>query len=73
MGGMQMGGAQQAAMPMKSVILEYLKKRSFFLIIFAVATVILMSSLLTDCGLNLATLLTKVINRFSGQLGTINF
>lgn len=77
MGGMGMtgmaGGAPQQAMPMKSVILEYLKKRSFFLIVFAIATVILMSSLLTDCGLNLATLLTKIITKFSGQVTNINF
>lgn len=77
MGGMAggmgaMGGAQQP-MPMKSVILEYLKKRSFFLIIFAIATVVLMSSLFTDCGLNLAALLTKVVNKFSGQVTNINF
>lgn len=77
MGGMAggmgaMGGAQQQ-MPMKSVIFEYLKKRSFFLIIFAIATVVLMSSLFTDCGLNLAALLTKVVNRFSGQVTNVNF
>lgn len=78
MGGMgamgAMGGAaQQQQMPMKSVIMEYLKKRSFFLIVFAVATVILMSSVFTDCGINLAALLTKIVNKFSGQITNIDF
>lgn len=70
MGGM--GGGAQQPMPMKSVILEYLKKRSFFLIVFAIATVILMSSVLTDCGLNLAALLTKVINGVSGRVSEVD-
>lgn len=69
--GMQGGGAQPA--PAKSVIMQYLKKRMFFLIIFAVASVILMSSLLTDCGLNLANLLAKIISKFNGQVANINF
>lgn len=77
MGGMgAMGGAMGGAaqpMPMKSVILEYLKKRSFFLIIFAIATVILMGSMLTDCGLNLAALLSKVLDKFNGQITNVNF
>lgn len=76
MGGMGMGGAMggapQTAMPMKSVIFEYLKKRAFFLIVFAVATVILMSSVFTDCGLNLAALLTKIINGISGKIENVD-
>lgn len=73
MGGMgAMGGGAQQPMPMKSIILEYLKKRSFFLIIFAVATVILMSSVFTDCGLNLAALLTKIMNGVSGKIGDVD-
>lgn len=71
-GGMGMGGAQAQPMPTKSVILEYLKKRTFFLIIFAVATVLLMSSILTDCGLNLAELGISVINKLNGFIQNIN-
>lgn len=74
MGGMGMGGMGGAPqqMPMKSVILEYLKKRAFFLIVFAIAAVILMSSVFTDCGLNLAELLTKVVNGVSGKVSNVD-
>lgn len=65
-------GGQPAPMKAKSIILEYLKKRSFFLIIFATATVVLMSSVLTDCGLNLAQLLIRLINRGSNSLSNVN-
>lgn len=67
MGGMQ----QQQSQPTKSVIFEYLKKRSFFIIIFTVATVLLMSSLFTDCGLNLAELLDKIIQRLNGTVSSV--
>ena len=74
MGGMGMGMPQQQAapMPIKSVIFEYLKKRVFFLIIFAIATIILMSSIFTDCGINLAELITKIMNKVNGQITTFN-
>lgn len=67
MGGMQ----QQQSQSTKSVIFEYLKKRSFFIIIFTVATVLLMSSLFTDCGLNLAELLDKIIQRLNGTVSNV--
>lgn len=67
-GGMGMGGAQAQPMPTKSVILEYLKKRTFFLIIFAVATVLLMSSVFTDCGLNLAELGIRVMHQLNAPI-----
>jgi hypothetical protein len=76
MGGGMMGGGmqqpQQQPMPTKSVIFEYLKKRSVFIIIFAVATVVLMSSIFTDCGLNLASLLTKIMTKFNSNISNIN-
>lgn len=72
MGGMGMGGAQAQPMPTKSVILEYLKKRTFFLIIFAVATVMLMSSVFTDCGLNIAELGIRVMHKLNGSIQNIN-
>ena len=73
MGGM-MGGMQhqQAPAPTKSVILQYLKKRSFFLVIFAICTIILMSSIFTDCGINLAELLSKIINKLNGSISSVN-
>lgn len=63
MGGQ--GGQQQGA---KSMILEYFKKRTIFLIIFAVATVMLTSSIFTDCGINLANLLFKVMDTVNGNI-----
>lgn len=60
MGGMGMAGQQQAA-PTKAVISTYLKKRIFFLVVFGLASMILMSSILLDCGINLAELLYKII------------
>ena len=71
-GGMGMGGAQAQPMPTKSVILEYLKKRAFFLIIFAAATVLLLSSILTDCGLNLAELGIMALRNLIDPLQNIN-
>jgi hypothetical protein len=74
MGGGMMGGGmqQQQPQPTKSVIMEYLKKRSFFLIVFAIATVILMSSIFTNCGLNLAELITKIVQKFNTTVGQVN-
>ena len=51
--------------PMKIVIFEYLKARAIFLIVFAIATTLLLSSVFTDCGLNLAELGVKVMNRLN--------
>lgn len=68
-GGMQPQQAQQ--MPTKSVAFTYLKKRMFFIIVFTVCMVILMSSVLTDCGINLAELLAKVINKLNGSMSGI--
>lgn len=71
-GGGMMGGGAQAAQPTKSVIFMYLKKRAFFLIIFAVASIILLSSIFTDCGINLAALLTKILNKFNGEIANVS-
>lgn len=74
MGGMMggMGGQQQQPMPTKSVIVMYLKKRTFFLIVFAVATILLTSSIFTDCGINLAELSFKVIDKFNSIISGVN-
>ena len=69
MGGGMMGSPSTGTPTgTRSVMLTYLKKRAFFLVIFAVASIILMSSILTDCGINLAALLTKIIDKFNGKM-----
>lgn len=55
----------------KSAISIYMKKRIFFIIVFAIASTILMSSLLLDCGLNLADLLYKIISLFSNEISNV--
>lgn len=80
MGGMGMGvggmmggmGGQQQPMPTKSVIMMYLRKRTFFLVVFAVATILLTSSIFTDCGINLAELSFKVIDKFNSIISGVN-
>ena len=67
--GASQGGQQQST---KSVIFTYLKKRIFFLIIFALATVVLMTSIFTDCGINLAHLVIKIMTKVNTSLGQIN-
>lgn len=71
MGG-GMGGAQAQQVPTKSVIFEYLKKRAFFIIIFVVATVLLLNSIFTDCGLNLAEFGIRVMHKFNDFISNIN-
>lgn len=74
MGGMGMGGSMGGAQqqPTKSVIMTYLKKRAFFLIIFAVATILLTSSIFTDCGINLAELSFKVLDKINSMLAGVS-
>lgn len=73
MGGMSMMGGQQAQpQGTKSIIGIYLKKRMFFLIFFAIASTILMSSILLDCGLNLAQLLYKILSMFNGSISNVD-
>ena len=70
-GGMGMGanGQQQGT---KSIIVSYLKKRIVFLVIFALATVILLSSVFTDCGINLAALLMKLMGKANDSISNAN-
>lgn len=76
MGGMGMGGGManpnQAPAGGKSVITAYFKKRAFFLVMFAIASVLLMSSIFMDCGLNLAELLHKVLNMFNSGISNVD-
>lgn len=70
-GGMGAMGAQQQQPGGKSPVMSYLKKRAFFLIVFAITSTILMSSLLLDCGLNLADLLYKIISLFTDGISNV--
>lgn len=72
MGGMGgMGGGAQQQQSTGSVIGTYLKKRIFFLIVFAVATTLLMSSVFMDCGLNLAQLGYKIMEMLNSGLSNV--
>lgn len=67
-GGMGVGQQKQST---KSVITTYFKKRVVFMVIFAVATVILTSSILTGVGINLAALLTEIIEKLNGIINGV--
>lgn len=75
MGGMGMGGmgmqAQQPQVPTKSIIFTYLKKRIVFLVIFFVAMIVLMSSVFTDCGINLAQLFMNIMNNVNNTISNV--
>ena len=64
------GGVQQQEKP-KSPISVYLRKRIFFLILLAITSTLLMSSLFLDCGLNIADLLYKIIDMLNGSLQNV--
>ena len=72
MGGGMMGGTSQQPVKQSSVIFTYLKKRVFFVILFAVALILLTSSVLLDCGINIAELSIKVFNKLNGNISNIN-
>lgn len=69
MGGMQaMGANQQQAQSTKSVIGMYFKKRLFFLILLALCIIVLTSSALMNCGVNIAQWVLKIINMLNGKM-----
>lgn len=75
MGGMGMMGGmqpQQQQMTTKSCIIMYFKKRVIFIVIFTVALIMLTSSVFTDCGINLAQLLFKIMTRVNSALGNVS-
>lgn len=72
MGGMSMGGGAPAPTSAKSAIFEYLKKRIVFIIIFGTCSVVLFSSILTDCGLNIGMLILKLLGKVSNAATTVN-
>ena len=65
------GAQQQQPQQTKSVISMYLKKRIVFLVVFAIATVLLTSSIFTDCGINLAQLMFKIMDKVNGTIAGV--
>lgn len=70
MGGMGVMGAQQGqAQPTtKSVIAMYFRKRIFFMILLALCIIVLTSSSLMNCGVNLAEWFIKIVNMINGKM-----
>ncbi len=68
--GMQ-GGMQQQQMGTKSVIMTYFKKRIFFVILFAICTIILTSSILLGTGVNIAQWGMKLIEILNNSIPTL--
>jgi len=72
MSGMGMQGSmQQQSMGTKSVIMTYLKKRAFFVILFAICTIILTSSILLGTGVNIAQWCMKLIEILNNSIPTL--
>ena len=69
--GMQGGMQQQQQMGTKSVIMAYFKKRIFFVILFAICTIILTSSILLGTGVNLAQWGMKLIEILNNSIPTL--
>lgn len=63
-----MGAVPTPPAPTKIVIFEYFKRRMVFLVIFAIASTLLLSSVFTDCGLNIAELGVKVMHKLNGKI-----
>lgn len=69
MGGFQ--GQPQNQMTRSSVIKEYLKKRAFFIVLFAVCIIILMSSVLMGTGVNIAQWGIKILSAINNVTGAV--
>lgn len=69
-GGMGAMGTQQGqAQPTtKSVIAMYFRKRIFFMILLAICIIVLTSSSLMNCGVNLAEWFIKIVNMINGKM-----
>lgn len=69
MGGMgAMGGMQQQQPTTRSVIGTYFRKRIFFIILLALCIIVLTSSALMNCGVNLAEWFLKIVNIINGKM-----
>lgn len=75
MGGMNPmgmpGAPNQQQQSTKSVILTYFKKRTIFIVLFIVASIVLTSSLLTHSGINIAELLLKLLGKGNTMVSNI--
>lgn len=75
MGGMNPmgmpGAPNQQQQSTKSVILTYFKKRTIFIVLFIVASIVLTSSLLTHSGINIAELLLKLLNKGNTMVSNV--
>lgn len=76
--GMGMGMGMQQPQPQaqqsgKSVALTYFKSRVFALILFGVCSVVLFSSVLTNCGINVGLLVLKIIEKLGSSATQVNF
>ena len=70
MSGFGMSGMQQqpAQISTKSVILEYFKKRTFFLILFVICAIMLTSSIFVGTGVNLAQWGIKLMEMINSSI-----
>lgn len=68
-GNMSMG--QQNASP-KSIVFVYLKKRAFFLVIFAITAVLLTSSLFFNCGVNIAEFVFTIFDKIKSSVSGLS-
>lgn len=72
MNPMGMSGApNQQQQSTKSVILTYFKKRTIFIVLFIVASIVLTSSLLTHSGINIAELLLKLLDKGNTMISNV--
>ena len=67
-GGMGAMQGQQQQNSTSSVIGVYFKKRVFFMILLALSLVVLTSSVVMDCGVNLAEWVLKIFGMINGKL-----
>jgi len=73
--GMQTGAVGGMSMPnqqpqsTKSVIGTYFRKKLFFILLLAICLIVLTSSVVLDCGINLGQWVLKIISMFNGKLG----
>lgn len=65
------GAPNQQQQSTKSVILTYFKKRTIFIVLFIVASIVLTSSLLTHSGINIAELLLKLLGKGNTMVSNV--
>ena len=71
--GMPMANQAPAGNTTQSAITVYFKKRIVFIVVFGICAVVLLSSVLTDCGLNVGMLILKIIGKLSDSASSVTF